>query len=588
MSDPLIGKQLGDYTIQEVLGQGGMARVYKGYDDKLERFAAVKVIDSGMVATESESEYRERFRREARAIAKLKHPNIVGVYQFGEAGQIYYMAMAFIEGQDVRELIKGYNKERTYMPQSQVLRIIRDIAFALDYAHAEGVIHRDVKPSNIMVTPDGQAILMDFGLALTSTEGTIGTTFGSVHYIAPEQAVSSARAVPQSDLYSLGVVLFEMLTGKVPFDDQSTMSVALKHLSDPPPLPTSINPNIPQAVEEVVMKALDKEPRKRYATGMAFARALEYAFQMGDEDTTANLEAGVAAIGAPRETSPLRPSLPRPPKDDALVITDTMEASAIRLQEKDRRKLPLPLLIGGGLAALGVVALLLFFLFNNNNASSADPAATNEPTRIAAATGVPTATRRPTNTPRPSNTARPTNTPRPTSTPRPTATPTEASSASVVSVEPSAEGTPDITIENERAQVTLRYDGDALLMINRTEGALNWEGVTFHRTTARGTTLDFSVAGWGDTDERSVGGGRCLHVWRNELRDPAYRALCERRVGFRALAPDDRGEFFWISDEAGVTFEVRRGDEVLMVCPTARTDAEDYEYQCDVDIRTIR
>ena len=289
-TDPLIGKQLGDYVIKDVLGYGGMARVYRGYDARLDRFAAVKVIDAHLISGDDAEEYRERFLREARAIARLNHQRIVGIYQFGQVGVLYYMATVFIEGRDLRHILKDYAHQGKMMPQAQILSIIRDIAGALDYAHAGGVIHRDVKPSNIMVTSEGQAVLTDFGLALSVPEGTIGKTFGSVHYIAPEQAVSSAQAVPQSDLYSLGVVLYEMLTGRVPFDDPSTMSVALKHLTDAPPRPSAFNPHLSSEVEAVVMRTLAKEPRDRYPSGEALTQALAAAFAShydGDTDRIA-------------------------------------------------------------------------------------------------------------------------------------------------------------------------------------------------------------------------------------------------------------------------------------------------------------
>lgn len=279
MNDALIGKKLGEYEIETLLGRGGMARVYKGYDRKLDRYAAIKVIESEQVSTEDDDEeYRDRFLREARAIARLHHPNIVGVYQFGDTDELYYMAMTFIEGRDLRQIIKQTQRENKVLSHAQILRVMRDIAAALDYAHGQGVIHRDVKPSNIMVTRDGgHCILTDFGLALRTQEGTIGNTFGSVHYIAPEQAVSSAQSVPQSDLYSLGVVLYEMITGRVPFDDTSAMSVALKHISDPPPPASTINPDVAPAIDAMLNRALDKQPTRRYPNGRMFVQALEAA-----------------------------------------------------------------------------------------------------------------------------------------------------------------------------------------------------------------------------------------------------------------------------------------------------------------------
>ncbi len=288
MEDSLIGKKLGDYVIQGLLGRGGMSRVYRGYDENLQRYAAVKVI-SGDFATTSEEEYTRRFQSEARAIAHLRHPNIVGVYQFGRWEGIYYMAQVFLEGKDLRQLLKDYDQLHKRIPVPDMLRIARDVANALDYAHEQGVIHRDIKPSNIMLEKKtGRAILMDFGLALTVQEGTMGDTFGSAHYIAPEQAMSSAKAVPQSDLYALGVVIYEMLAGTVPFDDPSVMSVALKHLNESPPPLSTFAPDVPPVVEQVVMRSLDKDPNRRYTTGSAFVDALEAAF--GGEDGAAASE----------------------------------------------------------------------------------------------------------------------------------------------------------------------------------------------------------------------------------------------------------------------------------------------------------
>lgn len=314
--DPLIGKKLGDYTIESLLGRGGMSRVYVGYDEYLDRYAAVKVISADLDEAD-EAEYARRFQTEARAIARLRHPNIVGIYQFGRSAGIYYMAQVLLEGADLRVLLKAYADRDLRMPAPEIVRVVRDIASALDYAHEQGVIHRDIKPSNIILERmTGRAILMDFGLALSVPEGTLGDTFGSAHYIAPEQAISSAKAVPQSDLYALGVVVYEMATGTVPFDDPSVMSVALKHLNDPPPPPTVHNPDLPPSVEQTILRALEKDPARRFRTGAAFADALERAY----EDAPAHLHGGpsIAELMAWQRVSPeaLRtpPPEPEPPE----------------------------------------------------------------------------------------------------------------------------------------------------------------------------------------------------------------------------------------------------------------------------------
>lgn len=307
MTDPLIGKRLGDYMIEGVLGTGGMARVYRGYDDNLDRYAAIKVIEPQLIASAEEDEYRERFLREARAIARLNHPYIVSIYQFNQVGTLYYIAMEYVEGRNLRDILKGYLRQGRLIPTDELLMILRDIADALDYAHKQGIIHRDIKPSNIIVTEEGHGVLTDFGLALNAVEGTIGNTFGSVHYIAPEQAISSAQAVPQSDQYSLGIVAYELLTGRVPFDDASAMSVALKHISDPPPPPTELNPNIPAEVEQVLMRVLDKEAAKRFDNAKEFVQSLEIAFEMvnkADVDAPSSI---TAAVGGQPPTSLVPP-----------------------------------------------------------------------------------------------------------------------------------------------------------------------------------------------------------------------------------------------------------------------------------------
>lgn len=275
-TDPYIGRELDGYKILEMLGRGGMARVYRALDVKLKRFAAVKIIDPDV---RDPRKYQLRFDREARAIAKLKHPNIVSIYRFNEVRGVYYMAMEYVDGADLRWVLKDYRREDQTMDWRTVAQIIRQIASALDYAHENGVIHRDIKPSNIMIARDGNAILTDFGLVLMASEGTIGEIFGSPHYIAPEQAVNSANAGTQTDLYSLGVVLYEMLTGDVPYNEGSAMEIAMSHMSAKLPDPVERKPELPLAFKPVIEKALAKETKDRYQTGAEFSKALDDALR---------------------------------------------------------------------------------------------------------------------------------------------------------------------------------------------------------------------------------------------------------------------------------------------------------------------
>lgn len=275
-TDPLIGLKIDDYQIKALVGIGGMARVYEAYDEKLDRRAALKVLST---PHDQDAELAQRFWREARALASLDHPNIVTMYHIGEVNQSYYISMRFIEGKTLLTTLKRLRQQDKYLEPERIVTIIRDVAAALDYAHGKGVIHRDIKPSNIMLTEDGHAILMDFGLMMQSeSESTLGTAFGTPRYIAPEQAISSHRAVPQSDIYSLGIVTYEIVTGQAPFDNDSPMSLALSHITNAPPLPSTLRPDILPDVERVILKALEKKPEDRFQTATDFADALQDAY----------------------------------------------------------------------------------------------------------------------------------------------------------------------------------------------------------------------------------------------------------------------------------------------------------------------
>ncbi|MCL5038292.1 MAG: Stk1 family PASTA domain-containing Ser/Thr kinase [Firmicutes bacterium] len=256
----MIGRKLGNrYEMLERIGRGGMSLVYRAQDTLLQRVVAIKVLRSQFV---NDSEFVKRFRREGQAAASLSHPNIVSLYDVGQEDDFYYLVMEYVDGETLKDRIAT----RGPIPVLQSMKIAHQICEALEHAHQHRVVHRDIKPHNILITKDGRVKVTDFGIARAATEATItntGAIIGSVHYFSPEQARGGFTG-EKSDLYSLGVVLYEMLTGKVPFEGETPISVALKHLQEPAPEPTSLNPEIPPAVQRIVLKALEKNQGDRY------------------------------------------------------------------------------------------------------------------------------------------------------------------------------------------------------------------------------------------------------------------------------------------------------------------------------------
>ncbi len=276
--DPFIGAQFDEYRIDSLLGKGNMARIYLATDVRLGRKAAIKVIRHGH---HSDAQYLARFEREARAIAQLNHPHIIQLYRFGQADDLLYMAMQYIEGASLAVVLSSYRADGQYIETEEAARLVREIGTALDYAHQKGVIHRDVKPPNIMLDITARAILADFGLVLIKADGTRGGVLGTPHYIAPEQARSSANAGPTSDLYSLGVIMYEMFTNTRPFDAPKPVEVAMMHITQPPRPPRELRPTISPALEAVILKAMAKKPEDRYQSAAALIAALEQALQEG-------------------------------------------------------------------------------------------------------------------------------------------------------------------------------------------------------------------------------------------------------------------------------------------------------------------
>jgi len=268
----LIGKNLGRYHIIEPLGQGGMASVYKAFDTTLERHVAIKIIRSD-IETDNQGEFLKRFQREAKSLAQLDHPYILKVLDYGDQEGLPYLVMPFLEGGTLKE------KMGKPMPYGECAVLLAPIARALEYAHKRNIIHRDVKPANILISQSGAPILSDFGIAKIlvqsgSTQLTgAGVGIGTPDYMAPEQWTGTADA--RTDIYSLGVVLYQMVTGRLPFSADTPAAVLIKHLRDPLPRPKTFVHDIPDVVEQILFKALAKEPENRFQTMGEFASTLE-------------------------------------------------------------------------------------------------------------------------------------------------------------------------------------------------------------------------------------------------------------------------------------------------------------------------
>jgi len=290
------------YELEQKIGEGGMARVYRGRDIRLNRRIAVKVLHSHYA---SDPGFLQRFHHEAQAAANLRHLNIVDVYDVGLDGDIHYIVMEYVAGSDLKTLLARSGP----LPVEQAVPIAEAVAHGLSAAHRMGLVHRDVKPQNIIVGPGGQVKITDFGIAksaLSTAMTETGVTFGTADYISPEQA-RGQPATPRSDIYSLGVTLYEMLAGRLPFTGDGSIAVAMQHVADEPPPPHLFNPRIPPALEALVLRAMSKDPDARPASAQEFARLLSGWRELGDQATVVR---PAAPRPAPRPAPAARPAPP--------------------------------------------------------------------------------------------------------------------------------------------------------------------------------------------------------------------------------------------------------------------------------------
>src|SRR5215216_2584861 len=269
------GQMLGPYRIIHQVGRGGMANVYKAYQPSVDRYVAIKVLPTQLAESK---EFAKRFQQEARIIAMLEHPHILPVFDYGESDGIAYFVMRYLDAGTLKDKMEAGRP----LPINEIDRIFTQLTDALSYAHGRGVVHRDLKPANALIDAQGNLFLTDFGIAkllesasprLTQTDAIMGTPA----YISPEQAQAN-KVDQRSDIYSLGIILYEMVTGSVPFVADTPLAIILKHVSDPLPLPSVVKPDISAAIEQVILKALAKTPQDRYATAAEFAAAWKRAF----------------------------------------------------------------------------------------------------------------------------------------------------------------------------------------------------------------------------------------------------------------------------------------------------------------------
>lgn len=398
MSRPTwIGKKLGGrYLIQDLLGQGGMSAVYKAMDQNLNRVVAVKLIHPHL---STDPEFVRRFEEEARAVAQLRHPNIIQVYDFDHDDDVYYIVFEFVPGETLQDRLKRLHESGRRMDIDKTVSIGARLADALDYAHSRNLIHRDVKPANVMLNVNNEPVLMDFGIVkiMGGTQHTAtGAVMGTARYMSPEQ-IKGERIDERTDLYSLGVVLFEMAGGRAPFEADSAMTIMMMHVNDPVPDLRQLRPDVPPGLVQVINKTLNKERDRRFGRASEISRALRHPGLASTAPAPAAAATVIESSPDPalsqRQATPARADTP-PQGSTGPVMTPAVEESAPHASVASPSGAPAsglrrrPALIGGavGVAVLALVCIVgAVLLFNSGILGGGD----GDETPVVALDGTP-------------------------------------------------------------------------------------------------------------------------------------------------------------------------------------------------------
>jgi len=340
------GENIGPYRIMEKLGQGGMATVYKAYHAALDRYVALKVLHPAFLEDQT---FTGRFQREARVVAKLEHPSIVPVYDFAEHEKHPYLVMKYIEGETLKARLS-----RGPLNADEITQVVNAVGSALAYAHRQGILHRDIKPSNVLINNDGQMYLADFGLARIAQAGestlSSDSIMGTPQYISPEQARGDKDLDSGTDIYSFGVMMYEMVVGQVPFSADTPFSIIHDHIYTPLPVPRSINPKVPESVQRVLLKALSKERADRYPDVPSMVGAFKAAWD------SAGVPMQGTALTLPAVTAR------QEKKPDAVQRTSTAETAVAK--EPKKKRSPWPFVAGSVL--LTICCVFAFFAIRQN------------------------------------------------------------------------------------------------------------------------------------------------------------------------------------------------------------------------------